>query len=367
MMQYERAREILLKLKTANWDRPLIAAVIIAGYLTPTPSLAGKKDGDWLGPYPPLSVVFADIESMARERPDLVQIDIIGRSVEDRPIYAVHVSKNDGADRPEALITANIHAGEVISSRVVLGAAWRLIRGEGKDPWITSLLERTDFWIVPMQNPDGYHRVISLKGNGDKRKNANGVDLNRNYPVAPGAKSSHPMSGNRRPNSTYYMGPEQLSEPETRAIARLADEHDFYVALNCHSVAGKFLYPHGFTRKPARHVEEFKEIGQAFADAQGRWKYKVQVSYSWYPTLGDSDDFMYLYHGAPSFTVEHGRVGYNLRHALFHWPAVFWIFNPKDPEAWVDNDADALLAAVEKALEITGGKPYDPKDLAPPN
>jgi carboxypeptidase T len=339
--------------------RILVIAVLLGGLLWPAArALAVGEAG--VGPYPPLSAVYDEINALASAHPGLAAVETIGHSVEGRPMLALHIGRHDGKQRPEALLTANIHAGEVLSSRVALGAAQRLIEDDGKDQWITSLLDRTDFWIVPVLNPDGYHRVISTGGAGGSmgtRKNAHGVDLNRNYTLVPGAHSRHPLAGNRRPKSQYYMGPRELSEPETSAIAALAASHDFYVAINGHTVAGKFLYPYCFVSRPAPDRASFIMAGQAFIARQPNVKYKVQQSYSWYPTLGDMDDFLYIRHGVMSFTVEHGKPAHNLKYALVHQPFMFWMMNPIDADQWVANDRDALLAAVEEALQLTGGKP----------
>jgi hypothetical protein len=160
------------------------------------------------------------------------------------------------------------------------------------------------------------------------------------------------------------MGPEPLSEPETRAIAELASRHRFVFCLMGHSVAGKVLYPHCFANVPARHQDEMIAVAQAYADRQPNWKYKVQQSYSWYPTLGDSDDYLYIYHGALAFTVEHGTIRHNLKYFFAH-PRGFWIMNPHDLENWVRNDSPAALAAMARGLEITAGQPYDPKECEP--
>jgi hypothetical protein len=48
----------------------------------------------------------------------------------------------------------------------------------------------------------------------DTRKNAHGVDLNRNFSVG--------WSGSEPPSSGYYGGPHPFSEPESRAVRRLA-------------------------------------------------------------------------------------------------------------------------------------------------
>lgn len=339
------------------------AVFLIAMAVMPAAMAADGRGG--VGPYPSLPALYDEITALAESHPGLVEVEAIGFSVEGRPIYVIRIGRKDGVERPQALITANIHACEVLSSKVAVGVAQRLVSGDGRDPWVTSLLDRAEFWIVPVINPDGYNAVIEGGGKG-LRKNVNGVDLNRNYPLAPGARSIHPMSGNRRPDSSYYMGPAALSEPETKAIADFVAGHEFFAATNGHTVAGKFLYPHGFTRVPANHRAEFERMGKAFQDAQPDKKYKVQISCSWYPTLGDMDDYLYMQHGIMSVTVEHGTVGHNLKYAMIH-PRVFWVANPIDAQKWVENDRDAILAALEEALEITGGKPLDPEKCHPRN
>lgn len=348
-----------------NRARLLVAAGALAlGLLIAAQAAAG----DGYGPYPSLAAIYGELQTMAADHPRLATLDVIGQSVEGRPLYCLHVGRQDGRTRPEALYMANIHAEEVISAAVAMGTLRRLLGDDGKDPMITALLDRTDVYVIPVVNPDGYERVISTNGKGGKlgeRKNAHGVDLNRNYPLAPGAHSRHPLAGNHRPRSSYYMGDHPLSEPETAAIAALEDRHHFYVSFIGHSVAGKVLYPYCFSKLHAPHQSQMIEIGQAYVAAQPTWKYKVQQSYSWYPTLGDNDDYLYLHHGVLSFTVEHGTVRHDLGYALGH-PSEFWLMNPHDPEAWVANDQDAVLAAIGRALEITGGVPYDLAACAPP-
>jgi len=62
-----------------------------------------------------------------------------------------------------------------------------------------------DLWIVHLLNPDGHALGV--------RQNGRGVDLNRNFPSewTPGG----------RPWDVEYPGPRPLSEPESRAAARL--------------------------------------------------------------------------------------------------------------------------------------------------
>jgi protein MpaA len=64
-----------------------------------------------------------------------------------------------------------------------------------------------ELWLVRSMNPDGQAR--------QDRQNANGVDLNRNFPVNWGVLGE--------PGFWQYGGTGPASEPETRAIVALGD------------------------------------------------------------------------------------------------------------------------------------------------
>ena len=110
---------------------------------------------------------------------------LIGRSVEGRPIWAYRRG-NPSADRV-VVVLGQMHGDE--PAGVVTA---RSIRDRLPVPG------RADVWVVPTMNPDGLE--------AGSRNNANGVDLNRNWPT------------NWEPGSTSGSGP--VSEPETRAMLR---------------------------------------------------------------------------------------------------------------------------------------------------
>ena len=64
-----------------------------------------------------------------------------------------------------------------------------------------------DLWVLPTYNPDGLARGT--------RRNARGVDLNRNFP--------HLW---KDLDGTYESGPRPASEPETRAVMAFLEEVD---------------------------------------------------------------------------------------------------------------------------------------------
>jgi protein MpaA len=114
----------------------------------------------------------------------------VGRSVEGRAIVAR--SWPGGAAAPVLLFGA-IHGEEPLGADCLLRLA-----GELAPP-----LPRP-VWIAPVVNPDGYRL--------DRRHNARGVDLNRNFPAA---------SWSREHKPGYEPGAAPASEPETRALMEL--------------------------------------------------------------------------------------------------------------------------------------------------
>ena len=115
---------------------------------------------------------------------------VIGTSVKGRKIWATRIGDPTASRRFVAL--AVMHGDEEAPARI--------LRNLREGPRVKGV----DLWVVPVLNPDGYVRHT--------RKNARGVDLNRNFPhrwVRQGGK--------------YYSGRGPASEPETRALMRFLD------------------------------------------------------------------------------------------------------------------------------------------------
>ncbi len=111
---------------------------------------------------------------------------LLGRSWQGRPIVAVEVGNPSGTP---VLVVGCIHGDE--TGGVAIAQA--LERLSPRD---------LDLWIVPVLNPDGVA--------AGTRRNAHGVDLNRNFPWR-----WRPMDG------VYESGPRPLSEREARIAQAL--------------------------------------------------------------------------------------------------------------------------------------------------
>jgi hypothetical protein len=130
---------------------------------------------------------------------------LIGHSADHRPIVATRVG--DPTAHVRVLVVGDVHGNERAGERVV--ARLRRSRPAG-----------VQLWLIRSANPDG--------AAAGTRQNADGVDLNRNFPYRWRAG----------PRGTYYPGPRAASEPETRAVMRLVRRIRPQIAVYYHQHLG---------------------------------------------------------------------------------------------------------------------------------
>jgi hypothetical protein len=127
-----------------------------------------------------------------------LNVDIIGKSVEERNLYALKFSNSTfgkDASKIRVLIFAQQHGDEHSGKEGALILARELLRQEK-----IYLFDKIDLVLIPQMNPDGSEI--------DTRFNANGMDLNRNHLI--------------------------LTEPEVIALHRLFNEYHFEATMDVH-------------------------------------------------------------------------------------------------------------------------------------
>lgn len=100
----------------------------------------------------------ATLQAWQKAHPQLLSVQTIGRSHEDRPIWLLAITNQaTGADtaKPAVWIDANIHATELTAATAALYIAHGLLTGYGSNERITRLLDSSVYYIVPRVNPDG--------------------------------------------------------------------------------------------------------------------------------------------------------------------------------------------------------------------
>lgn len=124
-------------------------------------------------------------------------------SVQGQPIlWRDYRSVKSKTPAKRVLLVGGIH-GDELSSVAVTFEWMRRLSDQEKQPF---------YWrVVPCLNPDGVLAKIS------KRVNANGVDLNRNFPTPDwNAKATLYWSSKTKSDPRRYPGKKAGSEPETR-------------------------------------------------------------------------------------------------------------------------------------------------------
>ncbi len=147
-------------------------------------------------------------EYFSRERsfPSLVSHEAFGKTTLGKEMYVFKIGSSSGG---RILIDACIHGDERVAAEILLlYVDWLLNQ---KEPAATRILEGCQTLVIPIINVDGFTESSATQG---RRKNANNVDLYRNFPYG----------WVLRPNDSArynYPGPYAKSEIETRNIMAL--------------------------------------------------------------------------------------------------------------------------------------------------
>jgi len=213
--------------------------------------------------YPPYENVLASLKQLSRNSSNIVHYREIGRSSNQKPIAAVKISDNASfeEDEPAFLLVGIIHGAEPLGLKITLKLLQELINSYGKSVEVTDWVNAYELWFVPVLNVWGYENRA--------RKNANGVDLNRNYDFR-WERCSAAGQDCANPASAFYRGPAPFSEPETQAIRDLILEQRPLFGITFHagnpSPSGEVMRPWATNEiaPPPDSVKLF-ELAQNFA------------------------------------------------------------------------------------------------------
>ncbi|MDD2207917.1 MAG: M14 family metallopeptidase, partial [Bacilli bacterium] len=191
-------------------------------------------------------------------------VTVIGNSVDKRSIYSIEVGHGNKA----ILFDAGIHAAEVAGPLYIMKYLIDLVNDykNNMDEAI-NIINNYKIVMIPCINPDGYEATLfGAKNINNKnlyiyknsedilfetyKANANGIDLNRNFPSQHGGLyyTSNVLNEtvSKKPSLgyfDYYPGTKLGSEPETRAVMYWLEKHlaNSYGYISLHS-AGRVIY-----------------------------------------------------------------------------------------------------------------------------
>ncbi len=251
--------------------------------------------------YPTYNAYESMMYQFAANYPSLCQIYNIKTLASGRKLLFAKISHNITAheNEPQFLYTSSIHGNETSGFIHMLHLIDTLLNSYGTNPRITAILDNTEIWINPLANPDGTYGASGGSSiSGATRDNANGVDLNRNYP--------DPVGG-QHPDGKVW-------QPETQAFMGFADTMHFVMAANFHEGSEVCNYPWDGKAALTADNNWWQYVSKQFADtaqAFGTAGFFTDVSssgitngYSWYQVLGGRQDYMNFFQHCREETIE---------------------------------------------------------------
>lgn len=177
----------------------------------------------------------AEFDNMLDREADMTcfyDVNTIGNSSNGKFIYSYTISMARGhgsvvINRPKIVIIAGQHGFEKGNVFGLYHFIYDLTSQWQNSPALTYLREHIDFVVVPIANPSGF--------DSSSYKNANGVNLNRNY--------SYNWTKVADTASDQYGGAAAFDQPETQAIRTLINGLDNVVmVIDFHSKGSGTVY-----------------------------------------------------------------------------------------------------------------------------
>jgi len=233
--------------------------------------------------YPTYSQYDSIMQSFKLLYPSLCRLDTIGTSINGKLILAIKISVNPTIDgeKPAVFYTSTIHGDETGGFIMMLHLADYLLKNYSVSSRVKNLADNLEIWINPLANPDGTY------GSGNTissptRYNANGYDLNRNFP--------DPFT------------PNTVKQKETLDMIKFMRKHKFVLSVNFHSGEEVVNYP--WDRWLSKlHADDswFNSISRAYADTAHVYAGPAYMNFLdngvtrgaiWYIVYGGRQDFM---------------------------------------------------------------------------
>ena len=229
----------------------------------------------------------------------ICRLDTIGTTGAGRLLLVAKISKDvniEGA-KPQFLYTSSIHGDETTGYIGMLHLIDYLLTNYGSDQRITNLVDSVEIFINPLANPDGTYHGGNNSVNGATRGNANGIDMNRNYP--------DPAAG-QHPDGNAW-------QPETVVFMNYADSMGFTMSANFHGGSEVFNYPWDTWSRLTADDSWWQFVGREFADTIHKYgpstyfkdeQNGITNGYAWYTITGGRQDYMNYFHSCREVTIE---------------------------------------------------------------
>ncbi len=241
-----------------------------------------------LADYPTHAEITRKLQAAVAKLPGKMKMFSIGKSIKGKDLWVVKISDNVETDEvePEFKYISSMHGDEITGRELTTFMIEEIADKYGKDQMITNLVDNTEIFIMPSMNPDGSEMR--------QRGNANGVDLNRNYPdwtVNTANTSARAQLENKH----------VMAWQATRKFALSANFHGGSVCVN---------YPWDATYDRHPMDKFIQELSHVYAELNPEMRNSTEFEggitngADWYVVKGGMQDWSVFYHNDMQVTIE---------------------------------------------------------------
>jgi hypothetical protein len=239
--------------------------------------------------YPTHAEITAKLMAAQAKRPDIIKVFSIGKSVKGKDLWVVKISDNVNADEtePEFKYISSMHGDEITGRELTTFLIEEIAAKYGSDQELTELVNNTEIFIMPSMNPDG----SEMK----QRANANGIDLNRNFPDIISDSNGASMA---------------TRQIENQAVMKFQASRQFVLSANFHG--GTIVANYPWDSKYDRHPLDLfvKELSSSYADHNPEMRSSREFAggitngADWYVVRGGMQDWSYFWYNDLQITLE---------------------------------------------------------------
>jgi len=258
--------------------------------------------------------------------------------VEGRDLVVIQFSTTPGGHqtlKPEAKYVGNMHGNEPVGRELLLRLAEHLCDAfNAGDKEVVQLINSTSIHLLPTMNPDGFEKALDTtpedRGWLTGRANANGVDLNRDFPDLDSV--FYQLEDAKVPHFDHLLelfDDDKEHQPEVTAVGRWILSLPFVLSANLHEGDLVANYPFDTGRQAGKSGyaaspddATFKWLAQTYAGAHAHMAKNdhppcdgtsqdafarqggITNGAKWYSVAGGMQDFNYLATNAMELTLE---------------------------------------------------------------
>ena len=249
--------------------------------------------------YPTYEVYRQMLKNFETNYPSLCKLDSICSLASGRKIYSLKISDNvnTAENEPEFVYVSSMHGDETTGFIFMLRLADYLLSNYASVSRVQNIVNNVELYILPAINPDGTYYGGNNTVAGSRRYNANGEDINRDFPdMVIGA------------NNPPY-------EPETQALMDFAAAHHFIFGGSFHGGAEVVNFPWDVYTSVHPHPDDnwFRQVCTDYVTSARlvNPNYMTSVNSSgiteggdWYVVNGGIQDYYNYWHHCRMVTLE---------------------------------------------------------------